>query len=54
MDTDGVMGAKFPQERGGSKKGSKGELPMSINLNPLSKIIIVYKPSNFLLSVSVK
>jgi hypothetical protein len=24
MDTDKVMGAMFPQERGGSKRGSKG------------------------------
>jgi hypothetical protein len=32
--------------------GSKRELPLSININPLSKISIVYKPSNFLLSVS--
>jgi hypothetical protein len=47
MDTDGVMGAKFPQER-----GSKGELFMSINPMPLSKIIILYEPSIFLLSVS--
>jgi hypothetical protein len=49
---DGVMGDKFPQERGRSKRGSKGEIFMGINPNPLSKIIIVYKPSNFLLSVS--
>jgi hypothetical protein len=49
MDTDGVMGDKFPQERGG---GSKGELFMCINPNPLSKIIILYEPSIFLLSVS--
>jgi hypothetical protein len=28
METDGVMGAKFPQERGGYKRGPKGELFM--------------------------
>jgi hypothetical protein len=52
MDMNDVMGYKFPQERGGSKRGSKGELFMCINPNPLPKIIIVYKPSDFLLSVS--
>jgi hypothetical protein len=40
MDIHGVMGDKFPQERGRSKRGSKGELFMSINPNPLPKIII--------------
>jgi hypothetical protein len=50
MDTYRLMGAKFPQERGGGV--SKGELFMCINPNPLSKIVIVYEPSNLLLSVS--
>ena len=52
MDTDVVMGDKFPQERGRSKRGLKGELCMCINTNPLHKIIIVYEPSNLILSVS--
>jgi hypothetical protein len=51
MDKRGVMGNKLPQERGGPR-GSKGELFMCINPNPLSKIIILYEPYVFLLIVS--
>ena len=45
-----------PQERGGSKivakMGSKGELPMYINSTHFFlKLLFVYEPSNFLLSV---
>jgi hypothetical protein len=51
MDTYGVMGAKLPQEWGRSKTGPKGELFMYINPNPLPKVIIMYEPSNFLVSL---
>jgi hypothetical protein len=48
MDMDGDMGSRFPQERG----SNGGELFMCINPMPLSKIIILYEPYVFLLSVS--
>jgi hypothetical protein len=35
MDTNGIMGAKFPQER-----GPRGDYPLYYFSNPLSKIIL--------------
>jgi len=39
MDTDGDLGAKYPQEREGIQKG---ELPMSIKPKPISHFLLNY------------